>query len=58
MAVEVQSSKVVLPSRIFPLKILVLEDTQSWQSEFFIAPHLEAAQCQSLLQNKIKKKVF
>lgn len=52
MAMEIQSSKVVLPSLIFPLKILVLEDTRSWKSEFFIAPGLETAQYQSLFQNK------
>ena len=49
MAVEVQSTEIIFPSRIFLLKILILEDTPSWQSEFFVAPGLEAAQCQSLL---------
>lgn len=51
IALEVQSSEVILPLHIFPLEIVYFEDTQSWQSEFFIAPGLEAAQCQSLLQN-------
>jgi len=56
MVVELKSSKVVLPASIFPLKMLILENTQSWQSEFFVALGLEAAQCKSLLENK--KKLF